>query len=101
MAGSGVDALVAMLRENRAQLEAAGIRHLMLFGSVARGEDGAGSDVDLAARFDGDRIRSLLDVARAWDVVADLLGREIDLVDLDAARPPLRTSIERDRVDVF
>ncbi len=108
MAASTVDVLVAGLRENRTRIGAAGIRHLMLSGSVACGDERAGSDVDLAVRFDAAHVRfvaahvrSLLDVAKAWDVVADLVGREIDLVDLDAARPPLRAAIERDRVEVF
>ncbi|MFN8721377.1 MAG: hypothetical protein ACK5YI_11150 [Rhodospirillales bacterium] len=41
MAASTVDVLVATLRENRPRIGAAGIRHLMLFGSVARGDDRA------------------------------------------------------------
>ncbi len=101
MAASTVDVLVAGLRSNRALLEAAGIRQLMLFGSVARGDDHSRSDVDFAVRFDDGKVRSLLDVAKAWDVVADLVGRQIDLVDLDAARAPLRSAIERDRMDVY
>lgn len=43
------DELIAALRAHEAELRAAGIRHLSLFGSVARGDAGAGSDVDLVA----------------------------------------------------
>lgn len=41
----GRDDVIKTLRANRARLEAIGVRHLSLFGSVARGE--AGNDVDL------------------------------------------------------
>ncbi len=39
MAASTVDVLVATLREDRTRFAVAGIHHLMLFGSVARGDD--------------------------------------------------------------
>ena len=39
MAASTVDVPVAGLRGNRTRFAVAGIHHLMLFGSVARGDD--------------------------------------------------------------
>ena len=51
--GAGTDDLasrvVAILRAHEAELREAGIRRLSLFGSVARGDNEADSDVDLAA----------------------------------------------------
>ncbi len=44
--------VIGMLRAHEAELRAAGISRLSLFGSVARGDAEAGSDVDLAAEFD-------------------------------------------------
>jgi predicted nucleotidyltransferase len=44
--------VLAILRAHEAELRAAGIRRLSLFGSVARGDDEAESDVDLAAELD-------------------------------------------------
>ncbi len=46
--------VIAILRAHEAELRRAGIRHLSLFGSVARGDAEAGSDVDLAAELDPD-----------------------------------------------
>ena len=43
--------VIATLRAHEAELRQAGIRHLSLFGSVARGEAATGSDIDLAAEF--------------------------------------------------
>ena len=46
------DAVIAILRAHRAELEQLGIRHAALFGSVARGTDGPSSDVDVAVLFE-------------------------------------------------
>jgi predicted nucleotidyltransferase len=41
---------IACLRAHAAELRAAGIRHLSLFGSVARGDAGPESGIDLGNR---------------------------------------------------
>jgi predicted nucleotidyltransferase len=51
--------IIATLRAQEAELRRAGIRHLSLFGSVARGEAGADSDVDrLAEPIENPRLRA-------------------------------------------
>ncbi|NJL08671.1 MAG: nucleotidyltransferase domain-containing protein [Methylacidiphilales bacterium] len=50
------EAILATLRAHRRELEAMGVVGLALFGSVARGEAGPGSDIDLAVRYDPARI---------------------------------------------
>jgi len=44
--------VISKLRDHRDELTAAGIVHLRVFGSVARGEANDSSDVDLIAEFD-------------------------------------------------
>jgi uncharacterized protein len=44
--------IVGALRAHEAELRRAGICHLSLFGSFARGDAEAASDIDLAAEFD-------------------------------------------------
>jgi hypothetical protein len=58
-----------------------------LFGSAARGEAHAGSDVDLLVRFD--RPKSLLDLARAERA----LRHEVDLVTEGALSPHVRPHV--------
>lgn len=41
------DTVLNRLRERRAELEARGVRHAALFGSLARGEAGPDSDTPL------------------------------------------------------
>jgi uncharacterized protein len=48
------DDVVATLRAHEPELRAAGISHLSLFGSVARGDAGPDSDVDLAVELNPD-----------------------------------------------
>ncbi len=55
-----------------------GARNIRVFGSVARGEAGATSDIDLLVDFDDDR--SLLDVVGFTQDLKELLGRKGDVV---------------------
>jgi len=51
-ANTTADEVVASLQAHATELRAAGIRHLSLFGSIARGEAGPESDIDLAIAID-------------------------------------------------
>lgn len=80
---------VIALLESRFGLEA-----LILFGSTARGEMHAESDVDLAGLF-----RSQPDAIALLEAGSDcerLLGRSVDLVDLAAASPILAMQVVRE-----
>jgi predicted nucleotidyltransferase len=89
--------VIAALRAHEAELRAAGIRHLSLFGSVARGDDRAGSDIDLAAEFDPAARMDLFRLAAVERRIAEILGRRVDLLPEPVEKPRLRASIERDR----
>jgi uncharacterized protein len=73
------DEVISKLRAHEAELKAAGIVRLAVFGSVARGENSAHSDVDLLADFDKTRRYTLLTMGRLESRLADLLGTEVDL----------------------
>lgn len=55
-----------------------GAGQVRVFGSVARGEDGPGSDIDLLVVMDEGR--SLIDLIGFWQDVTDLVGRKVDVV---------------------
>ncbi|MGY4706933.1 nucleotidyltransferase family protein [Candidatus Bipolaricaulota sp. J31] len=77
-------------------LKECGARRVFLFGSVARGEERPGSDVDLACEG--------LHPERFFEALGKLLlctGRDIDLVDLDEAKGPLRERIEKEGVLLY
>ena len=71
---------------------------LALFGSTARNEAGAASDLDVLVAFDGPAT-----TARYFGVLfalEDELGQPIDLVSDKALRHELRPHVERDLIDV-
>lgn len=78
------DAPPRTLEERLAErLRAAGVRFATLFGSVARGAARRDSDIDVAVSL-GKPISSDLREALIG-IVADVAGRPVDLVDLEAA----------------
>lgn len=60
-------------------------RSVSLFGSTARGEDTASSDLDFLVEFDHDS--SLLDLLRMQDELAALLGCSVDVVSTRGLKP--------------
>lgn len=64
------------------------VAELALFGSAARGELRPDSDVDLLVTFAPEAGWSLLDHARMERELAEILGREVDLV----TRPAIERS---------
>jgi uncharacterized protein len=67
------DAVAQLCRRNR-------IRKLSLFGSVLKGTDRPGSDVDLLVEFEPAAKPTLLDMARIEQELSSLLeGRRVDL----------------------
>jgi len=71
-----------------------GARNVRLFGSVARGEAGDGSDLDFLVEMEPGR--SLLDLAALRNDLMDLLGREVDVVTEDSLYWLLRRKILRE-----
>ncbi len=75
-----------------------GVTRLALFGSTARGEAGADSDVDVLVTFDGPATSKRYFGVQFY--LEDLLGCAVDLVTEKALRPELRPYIEQEKIDV-
>jgi predicted nucleotidyltransferase len=77
------------LREHRSELLAAAARrgasNLRIFGSVARGDDHTGSDVDFLVDFEASR--SLVDVAGLILDLQEILGVPVDVIEASTLRP--------------
>ena len=69
---------------------------LRLFGSVARGEERGGSDVDFLVRMAP--CKSLLDMGGLQMDLCEILGCRVDLVSEDGLRPRFRERVLRDAV---
>jgi predicted nucleotidyltransferase len=91
--------ILALLSRHKPEMQRRfGVRSLALFGSCARGEGRAGSDIDMLVEFDG-----LATSQRyfGWQFfLEDLLGAPVDLVTRQALRPQLRPFVERDAIHV-
>ena len=85
------DAVLAVCHRN-------GASNVAVFGSVARGEEQATSDVDLLV--DLDPHRSLLDHIGLQQELEDLLGVRVDVVTRRGLHPMLRDNVLAEAVPV-
>ena len=95
-AGMDREYVIAKLREHELELKAAGIVHLPLHGSLARGAAPATSDVDLIAEFDTTKHLSLLDMVGLENRLSDLLGAPVDLSPEDTLKEPVAERAARE-----
>jgi predicted nucleotidyltransferase len=95
------DEAIARLREHRQKLEAVGVRHAAIFGSVARGDNRPDSDVDVLVDVDPARARSLFDLAGIHAEVEEVIGGPVDVAWRDRLRPQIVIEAERDAVHAF
>lgn len=90
------------LRQRRAALIAAAERHgasnLRVFGSVARGEDGPDSDVDLLV--DMTPGTGLFGLAKLERELQEILNVEVDLAPVDSLKPRVRIDAEREAISL-
>ncbi len=84
----GTSELGRRLARNRGKViglaTAHGARNVRVFGSVARGSDGPGSDIDLLVDLAPDT--SLFTLARLENDLAELLGTKVDVVPAENLR---------------
>jgi predicted nucleotidyltransferase len=91
--------IMALLSQHKPEMQQRfGVRSLALFGSRAREQSQANSDVDILVEFNGPATS-----ARYFGLqffLEDLLGSPVDLVTRQALRPELRPFVERDALHV-
>jgi hypothetical protein len=92
------EAVSARLREHHSILEKLGVKSLASFGSLARGEVGPESDVDLLVEFA--QPVGLFEFIRLKQALEQMLEQEVDLVTPDALRESMRAEILEEAVDV-
>ncbi len=90
---------IELIRAHQSELqERFGITSMRLFGSVARGEQREGSDVDLFVTMPPKMFNYIL----AAQYLEQLLGCSVDLIrDHNNLRPFFRQQIERDGIIIF
>lgn len=95
------DAVIATLRAHRADLERMGVIHAALFGSVARGEAGPDSDIDIAVDLTEDAAPGIYEYVGLKHRIGELFPGEVDVIDRATMRPWLLEEVTRDGIYAF
>lgn len=96
-AGLGIDELLRTRRDEILRIARKhGARTVRVFGSVARGQAGPDSDVDLLVELEEGR--SLLDLGGMLMDLQDLLGRRVDVVEPEGLHWYVRDRILREAI---
>ena len=91
-------AALDILRANEAELRSCGVRHAALFGSVARGEARADSDLDVMIDIDRATVRDVFTYAGLLRFIGELFPIPVDVADRESLKDRIRRRAQRDAV---
>ncbi|MET0239262.1 MAG: nucleotidyltransferase domain-containing protein [Sphingobium sp.] len=95
------DEVLSRIKPHEAELRSAGMTALYLFGSVARGEAGPVSDIDLSCDIGAEKPVGLLQFIGMQQRLEDMLGAKVDLVEDRCLIPAVAARARRDRIRIF
>ena len=87
--------IMSQIRQHDDFLIEHGVKRLGIFGSYARGEERAGSDIDLIVEFDAGK-KNYDNFIELCFFLEELLGHKVDLLTLESLSPFIRPYIEKD-----
>jgi predicted nucleotidyltransferase len=97
----GRDEAVAKLSELAGRLRSRGVTSLYLYGSTARGEAEAGSDIDLFVDYDPASRFSLFDLMDVRNEIEAALGTKADVTTRAGLHPAIRGDVIADSVRII
>ncbi|MGN6469296.1 MAG: nucleotidyltransferase family protein [Rhizobiaceae bacterium] len=92
---------IARLRQTADAVRGMGATALYLFGSTARNEAEAASDLDIFIDYDAGGRFSLLDLVGIKQHLEEELAMEVDVTTRSSLHPMLRADIERSAIRIF
>ena len=93
--------VLEILRAHESDLRRMGVAHAAVFGSVARGEARAESDIDVLVDLDENRSMGVFEYARLKLYINELFDGSSDVVNRRTLKPLLQADILRDTVHAF
>jgi len=94
------DEALERLRDSKLDLKKAGVTHLYMFGSTARGEARPGSDVDLFFDYEIGKV-GLYELMDIKELASDIRGAKTDMIPRDGLHHFVRDRIEASAIQVF
>ena len=85
--------VLEVLAAHRDEFKDMGVRHLFLFGSLARGEATEASDIDVLVEYEPETKLSFFRVCGLRYRLEELLGAQVDLVTTGGLRPEIRDEV--------
>ncbi|CAL8976980.1 hypothetical protein RHODGE_RHODGE_03045 [Rhodoplanes serenus] len=93
--------VIDILRRNQDALRARGVLHAALFGSLARGEEHPGSDIDIVIDLAPDLAIDVYQYVGLKNYIEDLFPSPVDVVDRDTIKPLIRDSVIKESIFAF
>jgi predicted nucleotidyltransferase len=96
-----LDDVRRLIEPEKEALRSRGVSALYVFGSVARGEAGPDSDVDVFIEIEPGKRFHVIDLANVYNRLTSALGTEVDIVTSRALRNRAQERTVADAVRVY
>lgn len=93
--------VISVLKAHEGPLRQRGVSHAALFGSAARGEFGAQSDLDIMVDIDPQAGVDLYAFVGIIHYITDLFSTPVDVSDRAMLHAPVRLTADRDALYAF
>lgn len=101
MASMNSSEAIETLRRSERSLRERGVVHAALFGSVARGDNDSGSDVDVMVEIDPDIRMTVFDYVDLKEYIAGLFDGPVDVVNRDALKSRIHPTVTANAIYAF
>ena len=92
---------LATLRRSERALRGRGVTHAALIGSVARGDNGLDSDIDIMIEIDPDARITVFDYVDLKDYIARLFDEPVDVVNREGLKSYVLPAATADAIYAF
>jgi len=93
--------IIVTLRDHERELKERGVRHIALFGSVARNDAKPESDIDILIELEPDAPVGVFEYVGIAQYLADLFPNRVDVANRSSLKALVRPDVERDAVHAF